>query len=151
MVGSAACGFGQPFKRARALPGAYCTIGASTSARSVTTVLSFLVRLLITALAVLVASYLLPPDLFSVGDIQAAIVFAFVLGLLNAIVRPILTVITLPLSILTLGLFALVLNALVFWLASAVVPGVQVGGFLGAFLASLIVTVVSALASHLIH
>jgi len=114
-------------------------------------VLSFLVRLLITALAVLVASYLLPPDLFSVGDIQAAIVFAVVLGLLNAIVRPILTVITLPLTILTLGLFALVLNALVFWLASAVVPGVQVGGFLGAFLASLVVTVVSALASHLIH
>jgi putative membrane protein len=118
-------------------------------------VLGFLVRLLITTLAVLLASVLLPPDLFHVGDIQAALLFAFVLGLLNAIVRPVLAVITLPLTILTVGLFLLVLNALMFWLASAIVPGIQVGGllggFFGAFLASLIVTFVSAIASHFIQ
>jgi putative membrane protein len=113
--------------------------------------LGFLMRLLINTLAVLVASSLLPPDLFYVGDIQAALVFAFVLGLLNAIVRPMLAIITLPLTIMTLGIFLLVLNALMFWLASSIVPGVQVGGFVGAFLASLIVTVISAIASHLIH
>jgi putative membrane protein len=113
-------------------------------------VVGFLLRLVVTILAVLLASSLLPPDLFHVGDIQGAVLFALVLGLLNAIVRPILTIITLPLTILTLGLFLLVLNALMFWLASAIVPGVQVGGFLAALLASLIVTVVSAIANRFI-
>ena len=113
-------------------------------------VVGFLLRLVVTIVAVLLASSLLPPDLFHVGDIQAAVLFALVLGLLNAVVRPILTVITLPLTILTLGFFLLVLNALMFWLASAIVPGVQVGGFLAALLASLIVTVVSAIANRFI-
>jgi putative membrane protein len=114
-------------------------------------VIGFLVRLVITTLAVLVASYLLGPDLFYVADLQSALIFAFILGVLNAIVRPILTIITLPLTIVTLGLFILVLNALIFWAAAAIVPAVHVGGFVGAFLAWLITAVISAIASHLVH
>ena len=109
-----------------------------------------LIRLVVTTLAVLIASYLLAPTYFAVADIQTAVIFALVLGLLNAIVRPILAIITFPLTILTLGLFLLVLNALVFWLAAAFVPGVYVGGFLGAFLGALITTLVSAIVSRFV-
>jgi putative membrane protein len=110
-----------------------------------------LIRLLITTVAVLVASYLLAPTYFQVDELQTALIFAVVLGLLNAIVRPILALITLPLTVMTLGLFLLVLNALMFWLAGAFVPGVHVGGFVGAFLGALITTVVSTVVSHFIH
>ena len=111
-----------------------------------------LVRLLVTTLAVLVASYVLSPNgWFAVDDLTTAIIFALVLGLLNAIVRPILAIITFPLTILTLGLFLLVLNALMFWLAAVFVPGVHVAGFIGAFFGALITTVVSAVISHFVH
>lgn len=110
-----------------------------------------LIRLLVTTLAVLAANYLLAPAYFQVEDVQTALIFAVVLGLLNAVVRPILAIITFPLTILTLGLFLLVLNALMFWVAGAIVPGVHVGGFAGAFLGALITTVVSAIVSHFIH
>ena len=110
-----------------------------------------LIRVLVTTLAVLVASYVLAPDYFAVPDLGTAIIFAVVLGLLNAIVRPILAIITFPLTILTLGLFLLVLNAVMFYLAAVFVPGVYVAGFLGAFLGALITTVVSAIVSHFIH
>jgi len=114
-------------------------------------VVGLLIRLLVTTLAVLVASYVLSPSYFSVDDIQTAVIFALVLGLLNAIVRPSLAIITVPLTILTLGLFLLVLNALMFWLAAAFVPGVHVAGFIGAFLGALISTIVSAVISHFVH
>lgn len=118
----------------------------------VRSVVGFLIRVLLSTLAVLVASSVLEPQgLFHVSDVQTALIFALVLGLLNAIVRPILAIITFPLTILTLGLFVLVLNALVFWLASVFVPGVYVGGFLGAFLAWLITALVSTVANHFIR
>jgi len=110
-----------------------------------------LIRVLVTTIAVLVASYVLPPSYFSIPDFATAIIFALVLGLLNAIVRPILAIITFPLTILTLGLFLLILNGLMFYLAANFVPGVHVGGFFEAFVAALITTVVSAVVSHFIH
>ena len=114
--------------------------------------MGLLIRLLVTTLAVLVASYVLSPNgYFRVDDPLTAVLFAVVLGLLNAVVRPILAIITFPLTILTLGLFLLVLNALMFWLASVIVPGVHLDGFLGAFLGALITTIVSAVVSHFIH
>ena len=68
---------------------------------------------------------------------------ALVLGLINAIVRPVLLVLTLPLTLVTLGLFLFVLNALCLWLTSAIVPGFEVRGFWPAFWGALIVSALS--------
>lgn len=72
-----------------------------------------------------------------------ALLAGLVLALINAVVRPVLKIITLPLTLLTLGLFLFVLNAFCLWLTSAVVPGFDVAGFRAAFLGALLITVVS--------
>ncbi len=73
----------------------------------------------------------------------SALLAAFVIGLLNAVVRPVLVVLTLPVTVLTLGLFLFVINAIVFWLAAALLEGFGVRGFMGALVGSLIYTVIS--------
>jgi putative membrane protein len=78
-----------------------------------------------------------------VEDAFAAVVAALVLGIANAVVRPLLVVLTFPLTLLTLGLFLLVVNALVLWLVSAVVPGFRVKGFGSAFLGALVLSVLN--------
>jgi putative membrane protein len=108
----------------------------------------FLVRLILTSLAVLLASALFQPRI-GVQSVESAVLFALVLGLCNALLRPILLLLTLPLNLITLGLFTLVVNALVFWIATAVPVGVHVDGFTGAFLGALSVTLVSVLAGWL--
>jgi putative membrane protein len=107
----------------------------------------FVLRLMITALAVLLASYLVP-SLLQVDSFAAAVLFALILGILNAFLRPILLVLMLPLTVATLGLFTLVINAIVFWLASLVGGGVHVFGFGAAVVAALITSVVSFVASR---
>lgn len=108
----------------------------------------FLIRLILTGLAVLAASALFAPRI-SVAGVESALLFALVLGFLNALLRPILLLLTLPLNLLTLGLFTLVVNALVFWIATIIPVGVQVSGFGGAFLGALTVSIVSMLAGRL--
>ncbi len=107
----------------------------------------FVLRLLITGLAVILASTLFT-GLIRVDSPVKAPLFALVLGLLNAFLRPVLLLLTLPLTIITLGLFTLVVNALMFWLAAQMPLGVQVDGFSGAFVGALVVTVVSFVASR---
>jgi putative membrane protein len=109
----------------------------------------FALRLLATAGAVLLASVIFP-GLIQVESAVAAIVFALVLGLLNAFLRPVLLLLTLPLNLLTLGLFTLVVNAIVFWLATQVQGGVHVVDFGAAFVGALVVSVVSFVASRAI-
>lgn len=111
----------------------------------------FLFRLLITAVAVMLAGVVLPNNLVKVDDFGSALIFAVVLGILNAFVRPILLLLTFPLTLLTLGLFTFVVNALVFWLATLLPVGVRVAGFWGAFLGALVVSVVSFLTSRAIR
>jgi putative membrane protein len=111
---------------------------------------SFLVRLVLTSLAVVAAGALFGSKI-RVESIESALFFALVLGLCNALLRPILLLLTLPLNLLTLGLFTLVVNALVFWIATIVPVGVGVSGFDGAFLGALTVSVVSFIASRLVH
>jgi putative membrane protein len=106
----------------------------------------FALRLVVTALAVLVASRYIP-DL-QVDDLTAALLFAFVLGLLNAFLRPIILLLTLPLTLLTLGLFTLVVNALVFWLATLLPVGVH-ASFGAAFLGALVISLVSFFSSRI--
>jgi putative membrane protein len=108
----------------------------------------FLVRLLVNCLAVIAAATIFP-DRLEVGSPQNALVFAAVLAVLNALVKPILLLLTCPLTILTLGLFILIVNALVFWLATALPTGVRVSGFDGAFLGAVTVSIFNIVASRL--
>jgi putative membrane protein len=110
----------------------------------------FVLRLVIAALAVLLASYLFA-DQIAAPDFMAALLFALVLGVLNAFLRPIILLLTLPLTLLTLGLFTLVVNAIVFWVATLFPVGVHVSGFGGAFLGALVVSIVSFFASRIIR
>lgn len=101
----------------------------------------FVVHLLATAvLLVLVARIVRGIRVDGAG---AAILAAFVLGIVNAIVRPLMVLLTLPLTILTLGLFLLVVNALMLQLVGAVVPGFRVRGFAAAFWGSLLLSILN--------
>jgi putative membrane protein len=78
-----------------------------------------------------------------VTSFTAALIAAFVIGLLNTIVRPILVVLTLPVTLVTLGLFLFVINALMFWAAASLLDGLEVRGFTAALIGSLIYSVLS--------
>jgi putative membrane protein len=102
---------------------------------------------LINALALIAVAYLMPG--VSVSSFGAALVAALVLGLINAVVRPILVLLTLPVTLLTLGLFIFVLNGLLFWMVGTWLEGFEVAGFwsgvFGAILFSLVSWALSAL------
>ena len=104
--------------------------------------MSFLTHLLITMIAILIISYLFP-KIMKADSFMAALVAAFVLGIVNAILRPILVFLTLPITLLTLGLFLLVINGLMLRIATALVPGFRVNGFSGAVLGSVLISLVS--------
>lgn len=99
------------------------------------------IRLLISSIAVFIAAYLLPG--VSVSSFWVAVIVAIVLGIINVFVRPLLVILTLPITVVTLGLFILVINAALILLASAIVPDFAVAGFWWALLFSLVVSVVS--------
>jgi putative membrane protein len=101
----------------------------------------FLVHWAIVAAALWVATSVVPG--VTVTSVQSLLVAALVLGLVNALVRPILTILTLPITIVTLGLFYLVVNAAAFGLAAALVPGFAVAGFGSAVIGALLVSLVS--------
>lgn len=77
----------------------------------------------------------------------AALLFALLLGLVNASIKPVLLLLTLPISVLTLGIFALVINALAFWAVSGLVGGVTVPGFWAAFFGALVYSILCTLVS----
>jgi putative membrane protein len=103
---------------------------------------------LINTLALIAVAYLMPS--ITVSSFGAALIAALVLGLVNAVVRPVLVLLTLPVTILTLGLFIFVLNGLLFWMVGTWLEGFDVGGFwpgvIGAILFSLVSWLLSALA-----
>ncbi len=107
-----------------------------------------LLRLFLNALAVMAVPYLVPG--VSVENFPSAFIAAVVIALVNALVRPVLLILTLPVNILTLGLFTLIINALMFWLASSFVPGFRVSGFAAAFWGALVFWIVSWLTNSLI-
>lgn len=110
---------------------------------------NLLIRLGVSAGAVLLTQWLFQQwELISVDSWVAAVLFAVVLGLLNALVRPILLLVTCPFTLITLGLFVFVVNAVVFWLAARIVPGIAVHGFLGALVGSLMVTLCTSIADR---
>lgn len=95
----------------------------------------------INAGALLLLPYLLPA--VTVTDYGTALLVALVLGLLNTVLRPILVILTLPITVLTLGLFILVINGLMFWLVAQMFGGFKVAGFWWAVLAALIYSAIS--------
>ena len=101
-----------------------------------------LVHWLITALAIGVAAYLIPGIEVT---LLGAVVLAVVLGIINVFLKPIINLITLPINVVTLGLFSLVVNALLIMLAGMIVPGFSVDGFWPAFFFGIVVALVSAL------
>lgn len=107
----------------------------------------FIARLLIHMVAILIISYLFP-KMIRVDGLIAALVAAFLLGIVNAIIRPILVFLTFPFTVLTLGLFLLVINGLMLWLVAALVKGFHVNGFLGAVFGSILISIVSWILSR---
>lgn len=103
-----------------------------------------IIRILISAVAVYVASLFIPGILVTGGPTTYLIV-AVVLGFLNAFIKPILTVLTIPITVITLGLFLLVINVLMVYLADYLIPNFRVNGFIAALLFSFVVSIVTAL------
>lgn len=103
---------------------------------------------ILNAVALLAVAYVLPGIV--IGSFWSAMLAALVLGLLNTLVKPLLILLTLPITIVTLGLFLLVLNALVFWLAGSLFKGFQVDGFWWAVAGAILYSVISSLFSMLI-
>lgn len=103
--------------------------------------MSILLKWLVTAAAILITAYLLPG--VSVSGLWAALWLAVFLGIINIIIKPILIIFTLPINILTLGLFTFVINALLILLASSVIKGFEVSGFLAAFGFSIVLSIIS--------
>ena len=96
---------------------------------------------LVNTLALAAVAYLMPS--VSIASPAAALVAALVLGLVNTLVRPLLVLLTLPVTVLTLGLFILVINGLLFWAVGSFVPGFQVAGFWPGVIGALVYSVIS--------
>ena len=103
--------------------------------------MQLLLRWILNALALLLVTRVVPG--VTVDGFYAALVVALVLGIVNALLRPILVFLTLPINLLTLGLFTFVINALLFWFVSTFVKGFNVSGFAAAFWGALLLWAVS--------
>ena len=103
---------------------------------------------ILNAVALLAVTWLLPS--IQLTGLGAALIAALVLGFINTLVRPVLALLTLPITVLTLGIFYLVLNGLLFWMASALLPGFQVQGFASALLGAILYGVIAWALSALI-
>jgi putative membrane protein len=108
-----------------------------------------LTRWLLLAAALLLVAYVYPG--VAVTGFGAALLAAFVLGLLNTLVRPLLVLLTLPVTILTLGLFLFVINATTFWMAAKVLDGFAVNGFVAALIGSLIYSVLGIVIDRVVE
>jgi len=107
-----------------------------------------LIRWIILTVAIIVASYLL--EGIHISSFFSAFLAAAILGILNALFRPVLLILTLPINILTLGLFTFIINALMLKMVSGVIPGFEVYGFWTAVFGSLIISIVSWLLNSFI-
>lgn len=103
--------------------------------------MGILINWFLSALAIFVAAYVLPG--VDLESFVTALVVAVVLGVINAFIKPVILILTLPINILTLGLFTFVINALVILLVNAVVPGFKVDGFLWALIFSILLSVIN--------
>ena len=103
---------------------------------------------LVSTLALIAVAYLMPS--ISVASFTTAVVAALILGLINTIIRPVLILLTLPVTILTLGLFILVINGLLFWFVGSFIEGFEVQGFWAGFFGAILFSIVSCALSALV-
>ena len=104
---------------------------------------------ILNAVALLVVAYVLPGIV--VASFGSAMLAVLVLGLINMLVKPVLILLTLPITVVTLGLFLLVLNALMFWMAGSMLKGFQVNGFWWAVGGAILYSLISGFLSNLIN
>jgi putative membrane protein len=104
---------------------------------------SFLLTWLVATVSLVITAYIVPGVVIS--GFQSAAIAAIVMGLVNAVVKPIITILTLPLTIVTLGLFLLVVNAICLSLVGYFTPGVQIDGFWPAVFGAIVLSIVSSL------
>lgn len=109
--------------------------------------MNILIAWLVSALAILAAAYILPG--VEVADFTTALVVALVLGIINAVLKPILVLLTLPINLITLGLFTFVINALLILLTTKIVPGFMVDGFLSALIFGILLGLINSFLNHL--
>jgi putative membrane protein len=105
--------------------------------------MKYFIRIIVSAISIVITAYLLPG--IHVKDLLTSLIVALVLALLNGFLKPVLIILTIPVTILTMGLFLLVINALMIMLASNLVSGFQVDGFWWALLFSIILSLISSL------
>ncbi|MCW2279041.1 phage holin family protein [Heliophilum fasciatum] len=110
---------------------------------------SLVLRWLLNTLALVVTAWLIPG--IAIQGFMAALFAAFVLGVVNAVIRPIIVIFTLPVNLLTLGLFTLVINALMLMLVSSLVRGFDVSGFGAAFFGSIFLAISSTMLSWFVR
>jgi putative membrane protein len=107
-----------------------------------------LARWVVNAAALLLVAYIYPG--VTVASFGAALIAALVLGLVNAVIRPLLVILTLPVTIVTLGLFIFVINALLFWFVAEIVQGFRVTGFGAALVGSILYSLITLVTSWLL-
>jgi len=105
--------------------------------------MNFIVRLLVSTLAVVISAYLLPG--VTVDNFITALIVALILSILNVIVKPVLVILTIPFTIFTLGLFLLMINAIIILMADWIIDGFAVSGFWTALLFSIVLSLINAL------
>lgn len=103
--------------------------------------LGLIIRWVLFALALFFVEWVIPGISFT--SFMSAMFAVVVIGFVNIFIRPVFILLTLPLNILTLGLFTLIINALMFWFVSAIVPGFKIDGFLDALIGSLVLSLLS--------
>jgi putative membrane protein len=108
----------------------------------------FLARLIVSAFALVLITYIVPG--ITVSGPYPALIAAFLLGIMNAIVRPVLVILTLPITLLTFGLFVFVINAALFMFVASFVEGFTVIGFVPALIGSLVMSIVSSVLNRLL-
>ncbi len=110
--------------------------------------LTLLARWIVNAAALLLVAYLYPG--VQVASLGAALFAALLLGLVNAVIRPLLVILTLPVTLLTLGLFIFVINAMLFWFVAEIVRGFQVTGFGSALIGSILYSFITLVTSWIL-
>lgn len=103
--------------------------------------MKFIIRLLVVVLAIMALPYIVPG--IAVGGFYTALIVAVILGVINLVVKPIISLVTLPVNMLTLGLFGLIINGAILWFIGTFVEGFAVATFLAAFLGALLVAAVN--------
>lgn len=111
--------------------------------------MKLLMRLAVNVLALLFVAYLVPG--FVIRDVWTAVIAAIAIGIVNTLIRPVLQIIALPISILTLGIGAFIINVLLLWGTSRLVPGFHITNFTAAVLGSIVLSLVTWFLHKLAH